>query len=251
MFYNAARQTVKAYYALAGEARATSLCPECQAALIAHRGEIITWHWAHPPGDSTNCPWRGESGGESAWHLRWKQTYATFTEWRVEVGVTIGDSRYVLDAANLPTKRVREFVHSLSPYYLCKYHALRMAGYDVLWIADGGEFSADRTRRLPKGGLKNLLRPRAYGLLHDLKALIHLDDDLYHEWKDNIWYPTRGPTITKLLDVFSYGASVDDCAAAFGAPVVVEEVRGPRPEWYRRGLEVRAVGSPLLHRPWR
>ena len=54
-----------------------SLCPECGHSLIAKRGDIVVWHWAHKPvtgGKSCICPHK-----ESIWHLTgWVcSTYST------------------------------------------------------------------------------------------------------------------------------------------------------------------------------
>lgn len=48
-----------------------SLCPECDAPLIAKCGRIVVWHWAHAV--RSDCP----ISTETEWHLKWKSLFPT------------------------------------------------------------------------------------------------------------------------------------------------------------------------------
>jgi len=116
-------------------------CPDCGALLIPRRGPVVVWHWAHRSRFAS-----GGSGGcgheESRWHLCWKAVYLRWNGWEVEVPVTVRGVTYRADAARLSTRRVREFVHSLSDNYVAKHLALKRSGLGVLWIFDGDRFVA-------------------------------------------------------------------------------------------------------------
>jgi len=183
MLYNHLRQLVRD--ATPGE---PSLCPLCDAGLIARRGEIVVWHWAHRAKRSGTCPHQ-----ETDWHLAWKAAYVRFPAWEVERRITIGETVYVLDAVNLNTGRVREFVHSLSPYYVGKHRALLAAGYDVTWIMHGEPFFSTKGHFIRKGGIRRLLRPKAQELADALgdRLLVQVGDQLYRHWRERIYYPTE------------------------------------------------------------
>jgi hypothetical protein len=184
-----------------------SLCPDCGAVLIARRGRILVWHWAHrarpgPPPGTDGCACE-----ESSWHLLWKDVYHRFDGWEVEVPVELAGERFRLDAARLETGRVREFVHSLSERYLQKHLALKRSGLDVLWIFDGERFVAERRRGIRRGGFKHLLKPKARWLHARVGGLVHWDGALWREWKADCWYPVEGDTTAKLLASFSENLS--------------------------------------------
>ena len=132
MYYNHARRSVRAYFSdpIPGE---EAFCPECHRQLIARRPELRVWHWAHKAVASTaaKCPWV-----ESPWHLQWKLAHLKLKGWQIEAPIQIGAKRYVLDAYHQGTGRIREFVHSLSPYYVQKHLDLLSAGHKVQWIFD-------------------------------------------------------------------------------------------------------------------
>ena len=60
-----------------------SLCPDCGAPLLARRGRVAIWHWAHRAAAA------GGEGGcgatETQWHLLWKSVYLDFPGWEIEV----------------------------------------------------------------------------------------------------------------------------------------------------------------------
>lgn len=200
MFLNHARQFVGQW-----DGRSPSLCPQCAAPLVPRRGDWVRWHWAHYPSTHTSARCAYE---ESAWHMRWKQIYLTLG-WQIEVPIAVRGTRFILDAMNPKTGRIREFVHSLSPAYLVKHSHLVQAGYDILWIFDGHEFISARARIVAKGGKKHYLKPLAYDTAHYLNVLVHdyqwgclAYQDLWREWKKNIWFPIDGDHSKKLLELY-------------------------------------------------
>src|SRR5579862_223501 len=116
-----------------------SYCPLCRGSLIAKRGDLVIWHWAHRPstGAKSACPFE-----ESPWHLGCKDAYSRFPGWEIEYPVTIEGERFVLDAFNPTTGRVREFIHTLSSYYVAKHRRLAAQYADVRWLFDGAQFAS-------------------------------------------------------------------------------------------------------------
>lgn len=196
MLYNAERLTV---WESDEAGTPDSTCPLCGLPLLARRGEIVVWHWAHRPisGKRKRCPWT-----ESAWHLRWKYAYSTLPRWDAEVRLDTALGTWIIDAMNSRTGRVREFVHSLSPYYLRKHFALQGLGYDVLWIFDGHEFASKRLRHVAHGGVKRLLRPTANRVHDSIGGLVHWGGGLWKHWKGDVWYPVEGDASSLLLSRF-------------------------------------------------
>jgi hypothetical protein len=176
-----------------------SLCPDCSATLIPRRGRVVVWHWAHKSAGGVGD---GCSAAETTWHLLWKDTYHGFPGWEIEVPVTVGQKAYRLDAANLRTGRVREFVHSLDERYILKHLALKGSHFDVLWIFDGAEFAAARQRTIRRGGIKHLLKPKARWLHGKIGGLVHYDRLLWREWKSDCWYPVESSVTTRLIRLF-------------------------------------------------
>lgn len=197
MLLNSARKTVMAYDE--EKLSAPSLCPLCESPLVARRGEMVCWHWAHHPKhhDKTKCPWH-----ESEWHLQWKQAYLGFDGWEIEYPIEAAGNRFIADATSLKTGRVREFVHSLSNHYASKHMSLKMAGRDVLWIWDGDEFVSERHRCVSRGGISRLLKPRAWMYFEHIGGLVHFDSRLWRHWKDNVFYPCETDTTKELLRRF-------------------------------------------------
>jgi hypothetical protein len=197
MLYNHARQLVSAW-----TEGSPSLCPACEAALVPRRGDFVRWHWAHYPTvhDRMGCAYE-----ESLWHLRWKEVYLGMG-WQVEVPVVIKDQRFIMDAMNPRTGRMREFVHSLSDRYLAKHARLLDAGYDILWIFDGAQFMSERRVAVRKGGQRKFLKPLAYTIAQCLNVLVHDHawfgreyHTLWREWKSNVWFPMTGEKSGMLL----------------------------------------------------
>lgn len=167
-----------------------SLCPDCNAPLTPRRGHVVVWHWAHRAATQG-----GSAGGctttETQWHLLWKAVYQDFPKWEIEVSLTIDGMKFRLDAANISALKAREFVHSLSDSYVVKHLALRRSGLDVLWIFDGDEFAAARRKRIRRGGIKHLLKPKARWLHSRVGGLVHFDGRLWREWRSDCWYPAE------------------------------------------------------------
>jgi hypothetical protein len=190
-----------------------SYCPECGEMLVARRGELVAWHWAHRPGpaDRTRC-----SQGETDWHLKWKLAYLNLPGWEVEYPVEIEGRNYRLDAFNPTTGRVREFVHSLSDDYAPKHAALAASGMEVLWLFDGDAFASERRSECRKGGIRRLLKPRAAELLEKVgPSLAHLEDGLWRHWKENVWYPLEGKAAWRLLENYRLaGQAIEAVTAA-------------------------------------
>ena len=177
-----------------------SLCPLCDASLIARKGEVIVWHWAHHPRHHTRaqCPHE-----ESPWHLKWKFAYLSFRGWEIEKPLVIEGKRYIVDAMNPHTGRVREFIHSLSPYYVQKHKALSAHGrFEVRWLIDGHRFCGRRQRELQNNGVKRLLIPRAFDLAQLLEGAVrvHWGAQIWRHWQRNIWYPDAAGE--SLIDAF-------------------------------------------------
>lgn len=177
-----------------------SLCPECGGRLVARRGDVVVWHWAHRPAarGRASCPFE-----ESRWHLRWKDVYRAFAGWDIEVPVAAGGLRYRADAMNRSAGKVREFVHSLSPYYVEKHRALSKSGYDVRWIMDGEAFASGRRKEVARGGIRRLLKPSAFLLHRDVGGvLVHFEGGLWREWRHDIWFPVSGGVARELVRRF-------------------------------------------------
>jgi Competence protein CoiA-like family len=196
VIFNHARQRVEHFSG--GE----SLCPLCGTELIARRGEIVIWHWAHRAfaAGRTACAFE-----ESPWHLAWKDTYAAWPNWTVEQLVMVRGRKFILDAANLRTGRVREFVHSLSPYYREKHRVLLEQYDDVRWLFDGCVFLSKRCERCRDGrGVRNVLKPRALLAAEELapRVGVHLGRQIFRCWRENVWYPIGSETARRLTAGF-------------------------------------------------
>lgn len=193
MIYNHRRERVEDWQG--GE----SYCPECRVALIARRGALVVWHWAHRAQARHTC-----GHDETAWHLRMKAAYLDFAGWEIEVPLALSGRTYRVDAMNTTTKAVREFVHSLSPYYEAKHRALHRSGCAVLWILDGAAFASERREHTRTGnGWRHLLKPKAYALHAVVDSLVHYDGCLWREWRENVWFPTTGPAARSVLDAYA------------------------------------------------
>lgn len=191
------RRRVESWDALP-EPRQPGHCPECGTLLVPRRGELVTWHWAHRPSPAAReCL----HAGESAWHLAMKARYAAFAGWEIERRITVqdpdpwaeGERLLILDAVNLRTGRVREFVHSLSPRYMRKHALLTQSGLEVRWILDGGEFISARAVWTRDGrGRRHYLKPRARDFAvrtGEATWAMEPDGALFHHWRHGIWYP--------------------------------------------------------------
>ena len=194
MLYNAQRTRVGDWQQ--GE---LSTCPDCQRSLFARRGELVIWHWAHY---AQNGERRAPCGHvETVWHLQWKNTYDALPNWTIEAPI----NGFRVDAVNSRTRAVREFIHSLSPYYRTKHHCLSQLNYDVRWIFDGYVFVSDRLRQRRGGAFAKLLKPLAYNLHCQLnnRCWVHFMNRLWREWRNNVWYPRQDEAAERLLQAFS------------------------------------------------
>jgi hypothetical protein len=179
-----------------------SLCPDCRERLTPRRGRVLAWHWAHPSSDRS--PARpGCHGEETAWHLTWKTAYLTFPGWRVEEPVVTPAGLFRADAYNPATRRIREFVHSLSEAYVAKHLALTQSAFDVLWLFDGEQFVAERRRPLRGGAYRHLLKPKARWLHGRIGGLVHWSESLWREWKGDVWYSLAAGRSAELLIRFA------------------------------------------------
>jgi hypothetical protein len=178
----------------------------------------VAWHWAHRPGvvGTTRC-----GQGETEWHLRWKLAYLHLPGWEVEYPVEVGGRSYRLDAVNMATGRVREFVHSLSDDYAPNHAALVASGREVLWLFDGDAFASARREGCRGGGLRRLLRPKAADLLGQIgPSLAHLDGGLWRHWRHNVWYPLEGSAAVRLLENFRLADQAIEAVEARGGEVL-------------------------------
>jgi hypothetical protein len=114
----------------------------------------------------------------------------SFNGWRIESPIDIDGARYILDAIRPDTRKVREFVHSLSPYYEKKHISLRDNGFDVAWIFDG----------VSKGGIKNFLKPRALMLWRLIGGMVHYESCLWRHWQDDVWFPAKGNAANEVME---------------------------------------------------
>jgi competence CoiA-like predicted nuclease len=191
MLFNHLRKLVDEF--VKGEA---SLCPECEGALVARKGEIVVWHWAHKAKANNR---KGCSHEETAWHLKMKSAYLQFKNWEVEYPLSIAGNCYRIDAINPNTGAVREFVHSLSPHYLDKHLTLKRHGYNVLWVFDGQAFASLRGRRCRSGAIKNLLKPKANALHDEIGGIVHYENELWRHWKNDVWFKLEGERSKSIL----------------------------------------------------
>jgi hypothetical protein len=174
-----------------------SLCPDCEGQLVAKRGEIVCWHWAHAArrNKSINCHHE-----ETAWHLAMKMAYLDFDGWNIEVPVEVDGKKYRIDAYR--EGKVREFVHSLSPHYVSKHLALKNAGMDVLWIFDGFTFGSARWTFCMGSygaGYRRLLKPAARRLFDEIGGLVHFSDFLLKQWRYDVFFPCKGEAAESIL----------------------------------------------------
>lgn len=210
MLYNHARQLVS-QWSFGQESR----CPLCETPLIPKRGDWVRWHWAHRPGEAARrgCPY-----SESAWHLAWKSVYACLG-WQIEVPIMIQGQRFILDAMNPRTGRIREFVHSFSAGYAPKHRVLAHAGYDICWIFDAATACSLRMRHTRTLGMAQFLKPLALEYARGLTSLVHThpgalcwpEPYLWKEWRENVWFPLAGERSDKVLDLFATEAQDPGC----------------------------------------
>ena len=173
-----------------------SRCPICEESLVAKRPSHRTvWHWAHKPKHRGDCPHY-----ESHWHLVAKIAQSRLPGWIIEHPIQTTKKKYRVDAYNTRHRRIREFVHTVTPYYYQKHLVLRAERYShVNWVYDGEQYVSLRATDVAKGGIKKFLVPRAWELFEKIGGLVHYDNQLWKHWKDNIWYPFTDPDATRFL----------------------------------------------------
>lgn len=102
-------------------------CPGCGAGLTPKCGQIVTWHWAHPPRASCSASWEPET----EWHRRWK---SRFPADRVEVLVEREGQRRFADAVDQDGCAI-EFQHSsIGREEVAR--RTRFYGRGMVWIFD-------------------------------------------------------------------------------------------------------------------
>lgn len=196
MIYNHLRLPVWEW----GKRNELSLCPDCNHPLVARRPEHCVYHWAHKSikGKRTEC-----YSEESNWHLAMKMVYAKFG-YDIEVPYNVNGSRYRIDAAK--DGKLREFVHSLSPFYENKHKNLSLAGLDISWIYDGSEFVSSHFRQVAgrnRPGFSGFLKPRAIDAYRQTGGLVHFNQVLFKEWKDNVFYQVDGQAVEAICKNFN------------------------------------------------
>lgn len=176
-----------------------SYCPDCNGILIAKRGKLKIWHWAHKS-NNTHC---GHT--ETNWHLAMKLAYYNFNNWEIEVPIDIKGKKFRVDTMNKDTNNIREFVHCLSPYYFDKHIALKQDGKNILWILDGEKFVSKRCKWCRNGnGYRKMLTEGAYYFHRQVGTIIHYGDNLWKEWKNNVWFPLMGDVSSEIIKRFNY-----------------------------------------------
>lgn len=179
-----------------------SRCVECDAPLLARRGELVIHHWAHYP-DRSGTRQCLLAEGESWRHLLLKTVLASaatealgprWPPWRVEVPWEAEGRRYVIDAVGrLPTEdmfqsrskvTMVEIIHSLSARYVEKHETLLASGEEVIWIFDGAVFLSRNYRWVRNQGIKHLLKPQAETLAQKLgaSAFVYANNLFWSPW---------------------------------------------------------------------
>ena len=161
-----------------------SLCPTCEGPLVGKRYETRIWHWAHKPQHRADCPHY-----ESHWHLVAKVAQSRLPNWIIEHPISTPAKKYRVDAYNTKHKHIREFVHTVTPYYYTKHLVLREHQHShINWVYDGEQFVSKRA--IPaKGGWADFIVPRAWDLFDKIGGLVHYEEQLWKHWKKNIWFP--------------------------------------------------------------
>ncbi len=90
--------------------KARAICQVCRDELVAHCGDIYTWHWQHR--NDGNCdPWKEH---ETEWHRTWKSRFPK--DWQ-EVAITNEDGeRHLADirTPEEPRYRISKLVYLYS-----------------------------------------------------------------------------------------------------------------------------------------
>jgi hypothetical protein len=213
------------------DGQSESKCPMCGELLVARRCKDRVWHWAHKP--YTNQKQGTCLFDDSPWALRWRLGYLMFEGWKIEVPKkdTLNPAKvHLIHAINPETKQVREFVTHINEEGIGRVQFLLDAKtHNVCWMFNGMEQArALATRVGDKGGIKDLLKPKAQALYERIcaagqNALVHIEGKdggtLYKEWvkfndketgkpldkplHTGIWFPIFGERALAVLDNYS------------------------------------------------
>lgn len=167
-----------------------SRCPICDEELVGKRyKKRVIWHWAHKPKRRIDCP-----HFESHWHMLAKLAQSRMPNWIIEHKIDLGHRSFRVDAYNTKHGYIREFIHTLTPYYYQKHLELRKARHDKLnWVFDGEMFVSARCRYIAKKekrgqGYSDFLKETPFQLFEKIGGLVHYQDRLYQHWKNNVWF---------------------------------------------------------------
>lgn len=195
-----------------------SLCPQCNRLLIAKRGELKIWHWAHKSQEQP-CDY---GAGETEWHLRWKAAFVQLG-WFVERAYEVDHpdhlgKRFVFDAVKghgRTATDVYEFVHSLSESYVSKSRAVAADGINLTWILDGSMFVSPHRLLLSdkiSRRYRKFLKPKALALAEQLsgKVFVHFGNRLWFQMALNTWYPVNATQLATAEQLCSLFASCSE-----------------------------------------
>lgn len=109
-------------------------CPGCEDTVVSKVGMIVRPHWAHH--NSVDCDtW---SGGETDWHLGWKQLALDQLGWEVEVPMREEGTLHRADAVH-ERGHIVEFQHSGLSLPALEERSDFYGRHGVLcWVFDGG-----------------------------------------------------------------------------------------------------------------
>ncbi|MGV0949284.1 MAG: hypothetical protein ACOYB3_01335 [Azonexus sp.] len=197
----------------------------CGEPLVARRCQDRVWHWAHKP--HTNQKQGTCLFDDSPWSLKWRLGYLMFPGWEIEKPRKIPSGKTILiHSVNPTTKNVREFIGHINEANEDRFQFLLGAqNHNVVWMLDGKQWARALAKKVgDKGGIKDLLKPKAQALYERIcaagqNALVHIDGPnggtLYKEWTKvipgdtnkpehtGIWFPLMGDRALAVLDNYS------------------------------------------------
>jgi hypothetical protein len=220
MYLNHQRLSVPDWNALPPESRPASFCPECNRPLIAKRGNLVVWHWAHQKNQDRPCAY---GAGETEWHRRWKAAFA-MSGFSVEYPyIAKCESHqgkvYRFDACRVgeepekPVLAVWEFVHSLSDEYAAKDAGITSDKIELFWVLDGEKFVSSMSKKHHlitdgyfTGSHTSFLKAKAFDLYKSLQGEVytHWDNQLWTHVGHNMWHRTPPPTLDRLFRGWNY-----------------------------------------------
>lgn len=146
-------------------------CPYCGAPLIAKKGEIRQYHFAHKQGHLCTDSWeRDRSYDISHWHNEWQ---SIFPEENQEVKLSLGDIRHRADV--IIDRTVIEFQHSIMPVkaFDDRNNFYYNLGYKVVWLFDLSDIYANGQlsfKETPNGLDFYLYNPKKAFNHYDIKS---------------------------------------------------------------------------------